>query len=93
MDQICVLYGKYIWEFSLFMKNEKFWRYDIFFCKFECISILNSKVFMKINICYISYLKTWLKMFDPCVKIKIIFLHISKYNKKKKIIFFYKILH
>ena len=25
--------------------------------KFECISILNSKVFMKISICYIFYLQ------------------------------------
>ena len=35
IDQICVLYGKYIWEFYLFMKNEKIWRYDILFYKFE----------------------------------------------------------
>ena len=31
MDQICVLYGKYIWTFSLFMKNEKLRRYSVLF--------------------------------------------------------------
>ena len=35
MDQIYVLYKKYIWEFSLFMKSEKLKRYDILFAKFE----------------------------------------------------------
>ena len=29
--------------------------------KFEYISVLKSKVFMKISICYISYLQAWLK--------------------------------
>ena len=41
------------------------WIWERFVEKFECISILNSKVFMKISICYISYLQSWLKMFDP----------------------------
>ena len=33
--------------------------------------ILNSKVFVKISICYISYLQAWLKMFNPwnCIKV------------------------
>ena len=34
-DQINLLYEKYVWTFSLFMKNEKLWRYNILFCKFE----------------------------------------------------------
>ena len=39
--------------------------------RFEYISILNSKVFMKISICNISYLQVWLKMFNPwnCIKV------------------------
>ena len=39
--------------------------------KFECISILKSKVFIKISICYIFYLQAWLKMFDPwnCINV------------------------
>ena len=40
------------------------WIWGSFIEKFECISILNSKVFMKISICYISYLQAWLEMFD-----------------------------
>ena len=33
--------------------------------------ILNSKVFVKISICYISYLQAWLKMFDSwnCINV------------------------
>ena len=41
------------------------WIWESFVEKFECISILNLKVFIKISICYISYLQAWLKMFDP----------------------------
>ena len=38
MDQICVMYEKYIWESSHFIYEKwKIGRYDILFCKFELI--------------------------------------------------------
>ena len=47
------------------------WLWESFVEKFECLSILNSEVFMKISICYIFYLQIWLKMFNSwnCINV------------------------
>ena len=37
-SNICFVWKIYL-TFSLFMKNEKLWRYDVLFCKFELMKL------------------------------------------------------
>ena len=75
MGTICylIIRAKIFWMYFIWFWWEIVlkWIWESFVEKFECISVLNLKVFMKISICYTSYLQVWLKMYDPwnCINV------------------------